>query len=385
MSVKPAPLEPSLRADSRRGDLGAARGSAGAELVSASASAAREATLGVGEPPSSELWQDYVAQAAGASLYHDYRWRSVFERVLGCRCHYLTARDADGVVRGVLPLARLKSVVFGDFLVSLPYVNYGGVLADTPAARVALVTAAEQLAAALGVQHVEYRHSAALDLTLPLRTDKVAMLLDLPPSSEVLWERLGGKLRAQIRRPEKAGATARSGSKELLSAFYEVFARNMRDLGTPVYPRRFFAAILEAFPAEARLHIVDLGGRPVAAGLVLAHRGVAEIPWASSLREANRDSVNMLLYWSVLREAVAQGCTRFDFGRSSKDSGTFRFKAQWGAQAQQLYWHYWLAPGQALPMLTPGNPKYRLAIALWRKLPLPVANLLGPHIVKHLP
>src|SRR5690606_26478586 len=134
------------------------------------------------------------------------------------------------------------------------------------------------------------------------------------------------------RRPQKVGATARTGGIELLDDFYRVFATNMRDLGTPVYARRFFAAVMERFAGEARIFVVDLGGRPVAASLTLTHRGTMEVPWASSLREANKDGVNMLLYWAMLQAAVEQQCARFDFGRSTADSGTYRFKLQWGAQ-----------------------------------------------------
>jgi FemAB-related protein (PEP-CTERM system-associated) len=159
----------------------------------------------------------------------------------------------------------------------------------------------------------------------------------------------------------------------------------MRDLGTPVYSKRFFSAVLETFATEARIFLVQIGGEPAAAGLVLAHRDTLEIPWASSVRKHNATGANMLLYWSVLRFAAEGGFRIFDFGRSSKDSGTYRFKAQWGAQPQALHWHYWQARGQALPQLSPSNPKYRTAIALWKKLPLPVANALGPSIVKNLP
>jgi serine/alanine adding enzyme len=331
-------------------------------------------------------WQRFVAAAPGAEIYHDYRWRALIEGVFGHECVYLLARDATGEPCGVLPLVRLRSRLFGDFLVSVPYFNYGGVLGAHAEAEQALLAAAAARARALGVTHAELRHRAgAHSLDWPKRDSKVTMLLDLPATEDELFRSFGSKLRAQIKRPEKAGATSRFGGVELLDDFYAVFARNMRDLGTPVYPRRFFRAILETFGAEARLCIVDLRGKPVAAGFVVTHRGTMEIPWASSLREANRDSVNMMLYWSVLRAAVAAGCKRFDFGRSSKDSGTFKFKAQWGAEPEALEWHYWLAAGGAPPEIAPSNPKYRLAIALWQRLPVPVANFLGPHIVKNLP
>ena len=152
----------------------------------------------------------------------------------------------------------------------------------------------------------------------------------------------------------------------------------MRDLGTPVYPQSFFESIIKHFPSEASIHVVTIEGKPVAAGFLLAHRDRVEIPWASSLREYNRISVNMLLYWDILKTAILREYKVFDFGRSSKDVGTYRFKKQWGANELQLYWHYWLRQGETLPELNPANPKFQLAIHIWRKLPLAVANRLGP-------
>jgi FemAB-related protein (PEP-CTERM system-associated) len=172
---------------------------------------------------------------------------------------------------------------------------------------------------------------------------------------------------------------------ELVQDFYAVFSRNMRDLGTPVYPRSFFSAILTSFADIAKVYVVELKRRPVAASIVLTYGDRAEVPWASSLRSANSVGVNMLLYWAMLRAAAQAGRRRFDFGRSTRDSSTYRFKWQWGARPEQLRWHYWLPADRALPRLNPDNPKYRTAIALWQRLPLRVANLLGPLIIKNLP
>lgn len=329
-------------------------------------------------------WDAFVAATPDAELYHDYRWRALIEDVFGHETYYLAARDRTDVL-GVLPLARLRSRLFGDFLVSLPFFNYGGVLAASERARRALTEAAAALGRSLGVRHVELRHRAGVELEWPAREDKVALSLALPGDEDALFKSFTSKLRAQIRRPQKVGATARTGGIELLDDFYRVFATNMRDLGTPVYARRFFAAVMERFAGEARIFVVDLGGRPVAASLTLTHRGTMEVPWASSLREANKDGVNMLLYWAMLQAAVEQQCARFDFGRSTADSGTYRFKLQWGAQPEALRWHYWLASGGELPQINPDNPKYAAAIAVWKRLPLPVANVLGPHVVKFLP
>lgn len=211
------------------------------------------------------------------------------------------------------------------------------------------------------------------------------MVLELPDSPDALKQALPAKVRSQIKRPQREGASAVSGREELLEDFYTVFATNMRDLGTPVYARTFFAAVLREFPAESRIFVVRHGADPVAAGLVLGHGRTLEIPWASSLRRANALSVNMLLYWSVLEYACMHGYRHFDFGRSTVDSGTFRFKRQWGAQPRQLYWHYWVRDGGQPPVLNHSNPKFRAAVTAWQRLPLFIANRVGPLLSRNLP
>jgi FemAB-related protein (PEP-CTERM system-associated) len=337
------------------------------------------------EEESGAEWDAYVRGAEGAAAYHAYAWRKLIRDVFGHESHYFAAHDPAGKIVGVLPLVRLRSPLFGDFMVSLPFFNYGGVLADSPAVVATLSASAAECAKGLGVSHVELRHTADLCPQWPSRTDKVTMLLPLPESAALLNKQLDAKVRSQIKRPLREGAVASHGGLELLDDYYAVFSRNMRDLGTPVYPKRFFERILQAFPQAARIHVVRLGGEPVAAGFVIGAGDTLEIPWASSLRSANAVGVNMLLYWSVLERACEAGYRQFDFGRSTRDSGTFRFKKQWGAQPKQLTWHYWLRNGGQPPQINPANPKYQLAVKVWQKLPLPVANFLGPLIVKHLP
>jgi FemAB-related protein (PEP-CTERM system-associated) len=159
----------------------------------------------------------------------------------------------------------------------------------------------------------------------------------------------------------------------------------MRDLGTPVYARRFFEEILRTFPDRAKIVCARLDGRPVAASLVFRHRAVMEVPWASSLREFNHLCANVRLYWEMLRLAIEQGCRTFDFGRSTPDEGTFNFKKQWGAAPVPLVWEYWLAPGRRLPDLSPKNPRFQLLIAAWKRLPIGVSRRLGPPIVRNIP
>jgi FemAB-related protein (PEP-CTERM system-associated) len=159
----------------------------------------------------------------------------------------------------------------------------------------------------------------------------------------------------------------------------------MRDLGTPVFPKKLFAQMCKSFPDKTRIFIVRINGKPCAAGITYGFRDRLEIPSASALREYNRSSVNMLLYWTVLKYAVREGYRVFDFGRSTVNAGTYRFKKQWGAEPEQLHWHYCLHPGAALPSLNPQNAKYQLATKVWQRLPLRIANLLGPRIVRNLP
>jgi FemAB-related protein (PEP-CTERM system-associated) len=211
------------------------------------------------------------------------------------------------------------------------------------------------------------------------------MRLALPPDYETLLKAYPSKLRSQIRRAQKEGMDVHVGGKELLEDYYRVFARCMRDLGTPVYEKGFFRSIVETFSKEVRLCVVSLKGMPLASGLLHGFRSTLEIPWAASDKRFSRLAPNMLLYSAVLEFACREGFKEFDFGRSSVDSGTYRFKQQWGAQPCQLHWYYWLSGGQSVPELNPDNPKFKAAIYAWQHLPLPVANIIGPHIVKYLP
>jgi serine/alanine adding enzyme len=328
-----------------------------------------------------EAWDAYVATRADRTGYHVWAWRRVFARAFGHESIYLMTGDADRVT-GVLPLVYIESALFGRSLTSLPFLNYGGVVSDDEESGAELVEQAAALARERRCRHVELRHIGRRFPSLPCRQHKVTMHLAL---GEGMWDRLDRKVRNQIRKAQKSGLTAEHGGRELLDDFYAVFARNMRDLGTPVYSSRMFDEVLATFPDGARLHVVRLDGKPVAAGLAYGHDGIVEVPWASSIRDYNALCPNHLLYWSVLEAAAAAGCHTLDFGRSTPGEGTFKFKEQWGAQAIPLHWEYRLSAGAELPNLNPANPKYRLVIEAWKRLPLPIATTLGPHLVRSIP
>lgn len=331
-----------------------------------------------------QAWDDYIANQSAATNYHRYGWRGVIERSFQHSCYYLAARN-NGCIAGVLPLVLMKSRLFGCFLVSLPFFNYGGLLCQNQDVGDALLLAAESLRQELGAEHVELRHAAPWPADLPAKRHKVCMAMQLAGDAESQWHGFNAKLRNQIRKSEKCGLTVTTGSNDLLQDFYTVFIRNMRDLGTPVYARKFFAEVLAAFPMDSTIIAVHLKGKPIAAGLTVRFRDTLEIPWASSIRDYNTLCPNNLLYWTALQHALTIGCTRFDFGRSTPGEGTYKFKEQWGCKPLQLNWQYLLPEGASLPELNNKNPKFAMAIKLWQKLPLTVTSILGPHIVKNIP
>jgi FemAB-related protein (PEP-CTERM system-associated) len=326
-------------------------------------------------------WDAYVLAHPDAVGYHEWAWRGVFERAFGHTCFYLIARRGSDIA-GILPLVEIRSFLFGRTMTSLPFLNFRRRAVDSADAAQALLDEAATLARDRKCRHVELRHIAQHFDQLPCKRHKVTMRL---PLATGMWERLDRKARNQVRKAEKSELVATRGGKELLPEFYRVFARNMRDLGTPVYSQQFFAEVLAAFPDRTRLIVVRLKGEPVAAGFTYRTRDMIEIPWASSIRDFNTLCPNHLLYWHAIETAVADSATVFDFGRSTPDEGTYKFKEQWGAAPVELHWEYWLASGGALPDQSPKNPKFKLAIDSWKHMPLWLANLVGPRIVRGIP
>jgi FemAB-related protein (PEP-CTERM system-associated) len=331
-------------------------------------------------------WESYVIKSGSSHSYHRAGWKNVIERSFGHKTYYLSAGNHASDVKGILPLVHIKSSLFGNYMVSLPYFNYGGICADSREACSSLLDEAIRIAQEVKAEHIELRHVGENIFDLPVKTAKMSMRLSLPEEPDTLWKSLPSKLRSQIRRPEKEDMQVKIGREDDLDGFYKVFSMNMRDLGTPVYPKTFFQNILAEFPETARIcSVYTKDGEPVASGFLVGFKAILEIPWASSKKEFNRYSPNMLLYWSVLKFACENGYKTFDFGRSSPGEGTYRFKEQWGAQPVQLYWHYWMCNGGILPELNPKNPKYQMAIKIWKKLPVPITKIIGPKIVKNLP
>lgn len=331
-----------------------------------------------------QLWQQFVDTHKQCSNYHRWGWKQVIQESFGWPTFYLMAVHADKA-RGILPLVWQRSWMFGNFLTSLPFVDSGGVVADGESTEKTLVQEAIELARRLGTNHLEFRHRRDHHLGLPAKTNKVTFLFAVKPDPEKIWQFLPTRVRTAIRKAEKSGLTAKFGALELLDEFYEVFAENMRDLGTPVYSKTFFHEIFRAFPGECFICIVRTSSTAVGASFLICYRDALETPWGSCLARAFSLKPNMFMYWKLLCFAAERGYRIFNFGRSSISSGPYRFKKQWGCQEIGLHWDYWLRNGTGLPELNPQNPRYRLAISLWQKLPVPLTKLIGPRIVRCLP
>jgi FemAB-related protein (PEP-CTERM system-associated) len=328
-------------------------------------------------------WDACVRASAGWTHFHLYGWRGVMERVFGHECVYLACRGDDGVLAGVLPLVRVRSLAFGHYLVSMPFVNYGGPL-GSDAAVVALAEAAESLARQGGVKLLEMRSRRALPIALPASMRKITVVRDLPAGgSAALWKSLDAKVRSQVRRPQKDGVTVRFGREEV-GPFFRIFAHHMRDLGTPTQPRRLFDAIADAFGEDVWFGCAYLGDVPVAGGCGFHWGGEFEMTWASALTAHKKLSPNMLLYWAFMERAADAGLSVFNFGRCTPEGGTHKFKRQWGSRDEALYWYDW-SPTAGTTTPSPDAGAYAWGPRLWKRLPVPVATALGPLIVRAIP
>ncbi len=329
-------------------------------------------------------WDELVSRAGESSFCHLAGWRDILTDVLGAECLYRVAVDGQGTWQGILPLARVRSRIFGHYLVSLPFLNDGGPLGSR-VARDRLVEDAVQEARRTRADLLELRTRHDGDLDLPVLSRKITVLLPLLPDAAQLFAGFPAKLRSQIRRPMKEGLTVSFGAEQRES-FYDVFTRTMRDLGTPALPRAFFERLATTFPDLVLFGVVYRATQPVAAGCGFIWRDEFEMTWAGSLRESRSISANMLLYWAFMEHLIARGARVFNFGRCTRDGGTHRFKKQWGGVDVPLPWHQYAAEHggrQATPSAQ--DPAFSWGPRLWRRLPLSVANVVGPRLVRFLP
>jgi FemAB-related protein (PEP-CTERM system-associated) len=331
---------------------------------------------------SDAAWDATVRGLPGWTPFHLSGWTSAIRAVHGHRAVRLAA-TVDGEVRGVLPLVPITSPVFGRYLVSLPYGNFGGPLGDDaviPALAEAAVREADRLRADL----LELRSDRPLPIAMPTSSRRITVVLDLQPTAEAQMKAFDAKVRSQARRAEKDGVTFHFGPEQL-DAFFGVFAHHMRDLGTPTQPHGLFRELTAAMPEHVWIGVARLGGVPIAGGFGFRWADTFEITWASSLRAYSKCSPNMGLYWAFIRRSLEDGARTFNFGRCAPGGGTHRFKSQWGGRDVPLPWYQHTPEGKVASTPSPNDSKYSWGPRLWQRLPVGVATVLGPRIVRYLP
>jgi FemAB-related protein (PEP-CTERM system-associated) len=335
-------------------------------------------------------WDAFAADQDGRELGHAAAWARVLQDGYGLETRYLACRDPSGELAGVLPLCEIRTLKGQRELVSLPFHDTAGVLASGEASSRALVEAALGVARERGCSALELRQ-ASRSPGLPAADEecspgRVGLVLPLESSEEAQWSSVRAKVRNQVRKAHKEGLElAEWEPPDLLDGFYECFAINMRDLGSPVHAKRFFGAMAEAFGERLRF-IVAADRRRAVGGLVAIQTGNrVTVPWASTLRSERRRCPNNLIYWEALRWAVARGASQFDFGRSPVDGGTYRFKRGWGAQERPLPWLRLSPQGQPLPLSALGESRTLVGLSsLWSRLPVSLTRQLGPRLRRHI-
>lgn len=332
----------------------------------------------------SKEWDGFVAGRKLCVNYHRWAWKRVIEQAFGWKSFYLMT-EWDGNVSGILPLTWLKSPLFGNLLCSLPFVSAAGLVTDTPEAAETLLTEAICTAKEVKAEYVELRHRGESPISWPGKMSKVTLECEVFPDTEENMRHLSTKMRTNVRRSLKLGLAAEFGRSELLDDFYEVFCLKMRELGTPVYARKFFAQILENFPNDSFICRVRHENKTVAAGFLTGWRGTMEVNWSAASPKAMNLRPNVFMFWRMLCFAGQKGYRIFDFGRSSIGSGTYEFKQQWNTQVVPLHWNYWTESGEKALELNPENPRYRTAIWAWQRLPVALTKWIGPPIARCLP
>jgi len=333
-------------------------------------------------------WDAFVAAHPDGTFFHRAAWRGVVERAFGHRTHYLLA-ERDGAVTGVLPLGHVKSALFGSTLISVPFCVYGGPLAAERESFAALVAAAEALMPETRASALEFRFLTPPPEDWlnpeewPERSDLyVTFRKPIAADDEANLKAIPRKQRAMVRKGLDRGLA--SSADRNVDLLHRIYAESVRNLGTPVFSRRYFRILAETFRDDMDVVTIRDGATPVAAVLNFYWRDEVLPYYGGGTAAARACHANDFMYWEVMRRAAARGCTLFDFGRSKTGTGAFAFKKNWGFLPAPLRYRFRLAPGAVIPDHNPLNPKYRLFIAAWKKLPLPLANALGPLIVRGL-
>ncbi len=326
-------------------------------------------------------WDAFVQDCPEATFFHRAGWAEVIERAFGHRTHFLLA-EVDGEIHGVLPLAEINSRLFGHSLSAMPFCVYGGPAALNEAAKRALDQAALKLAGELRVEHLEYRNRQPFHTDWPGKDLYVTFRKDIDPEVERNLTAIPRKQRAMVRKGIKAGLVSEIDADT--QRFFHAYSSSVHRLGTPVFSRKYFRLLKQVFGAACEILTITLDGRVISSVMNFYFRDEVLPYYGGGTAEARNLAGNDFMYWEVMRRACERGCRVFDYGRSKLGTGSYDFKKNWGFEPQPLYYEYHLVRGRSVPDHNPLNPKYRLFIKAWQRMPLALANVIGPHIVKNL-
>jgi FemAB-related protein (PEP-CTERM system-associated) len=327
-------------------------------------------------------WEAFVDACPQAAFFHRIGWREVIRAAFGHRTHYLVAERGPQLV-GILPLAEVKSLLFGHALVSLPFCAVAGVASSDPEAVELLHEAARARAEKLRVQHLEIRNPAPREPAWPRQELYASFRKALAPEAEANMLAIPRKQRAMVRKGIKHGLACELDAG--VERFFALYADNVHRHGTPPLPKRYFEALRRTFGKDAEvLTVVSARGKPVSSVLSFYFKDEVLPYYAGDHAEARDLAANDFKYWELMRRACERGVRIFDFGRSKQGTGPYDFKRNWGFEPAPLAYEYCLYRRESIPQNNPLNPKYRAFIALWKRLPIGVANAVGPHLVKSL-
>ena len=349
--------------------------------TSAEVLAPREIQVEGLKPETLAAWNGYVAGCAEATFFHRSEWKEVIERAFGHPTHYLLARSGNSI-RGVLPLSQIKSRLFGNALISNPFCVYGGIAASDDQARSALAQSAQNLAERLRVDYLELRNLTEQQVAWPTKDLYVTFRKLIAADADTNLKAIPRKQRAMVRKGVQAGLQAKTDDG--LDRLYAMYSESVRNLGTPVFPRRYFELLAEAFGRDCEVVTVSHLGTPVCAVMSFYFRDEV-LPYYGGGTPAARDlKANDFMYWQVMCRAVERGCRLFDYGRSKVGTGSYSFKRNWGFEPQPLHYRYHLVRAGEVPNISPTNPRYWLFIEAWKRLPVPVSRALGPLLARNL-
>lgn len=326
-------------------------------------------------------WDRYVETSPAGTFFHLSGWREVIAEVFGHQAEYLAAWEDEQIV-GILPLVHLRSRLFGNALASTPFCVYGGALADREDIGLALEREAENIAVERQVDYLELRNRRRTNARWPEKDLYVTFRKEISADNDENMKSIPRKQRAMVRKGIKAGLS--SQIDEGIDDFFYCYATSVRNLGTPVFPKKYFERLKQTFTNACRVLVVQKDGRPVSAVMNFKFKDEILPYYGGGISEARQLAANDFMYWEVMRRAAEEGIRTFDYGRSKKGTGSYSFKKNWGFEPEPLHYQFRLVKANAVPDVNPLNPKYQLFINMWRKLPLPVANFVGPFLARSL-